>query len=81
MCKQKLYSSSILAMMNTVNYDGITIPQATQVQNELRSKLLIQDYPYPIVTIAGADISLNLYSTTIYAGIVVLNYETLNPVA
>lgn len=67
--------------MQTVNYDGIKIPEATQRQNELRSKLAIQDYTSPITTIAGADISLNLYSTTIYAGIIILSYPNMQPIA
>lgn len=67
--------------MHTVNYDGLKIPEATQIQNELRRKLLIQDYSSAISTIAGADISLNLYSTTIYAGIVILHYPSMQPIA
>jgi len=34
-----------------------------------------------ITTIGGADISLNLYSTTVYAGIIVLSFPQLKPVA
>jgi deoxyribonuclease V len=67
--------------MDTVNYDGIKIPEATRIQKELGNKLQIQDYNSPITTIAGADISLNLYSTTIYAGIMVLHYPSMQPVA
>lgn len=67
--------------MDTVNYNEIKIPEATKVQNELRRKLLIQDYTLPVTSIAGADISLNLYSTTIYAGIVILKYPSMQPIA
>ena len=55
-------------------YENITVPEATIIQHELRLKLDIRERTLPITTIAGADISLNLYSTTIYAGIVILSF-------
>lgn len=65
-----------------LSYEGLTIPQATAIQKELRQELdlagmLIND----IKIIGGADISLNLYSTTIYAGIVLLTFPGLIPLA
>lgn len=62
-------------------YDDIRIPEATRIQNELRSKLDVAERDLHIQTIAGADISLNLYSTTIYAGIIMLSFPTLQPLA
>jgi deoxyribonuclease V len=62
-------------------YSNINIPEATQVQNELRTKLDIAERELDIHTIGGADISLNLYSTTIYAGIILLSFPQLLPVA
>lgn len=62
-------------------YDNITIPEATVIQNKLREKLDVAERSLHIETIAGADISLNLYSTTIYAGIIILSFPKLIPVA
>jgi deoxyribonuclease V len=55
-------------------YSNISIPEATHIQNELRAKLDIAERELHITTIGGADISLNLYSTTIYAGIILLSF-------
>lgn len=78
----------------SLSYESLTIPQATTIQNELRSTVDVQErtltfnqeastdpQSLSIKTIAGADISLNLYSTTIYAGIIVLSFPQLLPVA
>ncbi|MBA3680904.1 MAG: deoxyribonuclease V [Bacteroidetes bacterium] len=62
-------------------YDGLKIPEATKIQNELREKIDTEERLIPVTTIAGADISLNLYSTTIYAGIILLSFPQLQPVA
>lgn len=62
-------------------YENISIPEATQIQNELRAKLDIAERELKITTIGGADISLNLYSTTVYAGIIVLSFPQLKPIA
>jgi len=63
------------------NYENISIPEATRIQNELRAKVDITERALNIATIGGADISLNLYSTTIYAGIILLSFPQLMPVA
>ncbi len=62
------------------NYDTLNIPQATALQNELRQRLDIADRDLAVRLIGGADISLNLYSTTIYAGIILLSFPMLQPV-
>ena len=61
-------------------YDNLTIPEATLIQNELRSKLDLTPMTEKIHTIAGADISFNKYETTVYAGIVVLKFPEFVPV-
>jgi deoxyribonuclease V len=68
-------------MEATTLYEGLKIPQATEIQRELRAKLNVEERPLEISTIGGADISLNLYSTTIYAGIILLSFPQLQPVA
>lgn len=62
-------------------YANISISEATYIQNELRAKLDIAERELHITTIGGADISLNLYSTTIYAGIILLSFPQLLPIA
>lgn len=64
-----------------LNYENISIPEATRIQNELRERLDITERELNITTIGGADISLNLYSTTIYAGIILLSFPQLQPLA
>jgi deoxyribonuclease V len=62
-------------------YEGLKIPEATQMQRELRENLNVTERELSIHTIGGADISLNLYSTTIYAGIILLSFPQLQPIA
>ena len=63
------------------NYNNLTLPEATALQNNLKEKLDLGQLKKPIHTIAGADISLDLYSEVVYAGIVILNYTDLQPIA
>ncbi len=58
-----------------MDYNGLSISEATQIQNELRQHLRF-DYPenFPVHTIAGADISYNRNSEILYAAIVLLDY-------
>lgn len=63
------------------NYDQLTIAEAMAIQKNLRNKLSIVALEKPVRTIAGADISLSLYSDTVYAGIVILSYPELQVVA
>lgn len=55
--------------------------EAVAVQNELRGKLIISEQELHPGFVGGADISLNLYSPTIYAGIILLSFPQLRPVA
>ncbi len=60
---------------------NVTPKEAVEIQKELTNKVRIESLNKDIKTIAGADVSLNLYSTTIYAGIIVLSYPDLVPIA
>lgn len=62
-------------------YDSLRIDEAKIIQNRLRENIELLPLPQKIHTIAGADISLNRFSEVIYAGIVVLRYDDLKPIA
>lgn len=64
-----------------LNYDQLTIGEATLIQQQLRGHLNLEPFQKAIKTIAGADISLALYSETVYAGLVILSYPELQPIA
>ena len=63
------------------SYDHLSIPEATALQLELREKLRLVPLEKTIKTVAGADISYNRFSKTVYAGIVVLRYPELTPLS
>ncbi|MDR6966521.1 deoxyribonuclease V [Flavobacterium arsenatis] len=58
-------------------YDHSTITEATRLQLEMREQIVLKPLAKTIKTIAGADISFNKYSSTVYAGIVVLSYPEM----
>lgn len=58
-------------------YENITPQQAIELQAQLRDRLQIQPLTKKITTIAGADISFNKFETTVYAGIVVMQFPSL----
>lgn len=60
-----------------LNYDTISLIEATALQNEMRHKVSLHTAPKSITTIAGGDISHNKDTDTIYAGIVVLSYPQM----
>jgi deoxyribonuclease V len=51
--------------------------EAVELQKSLRERVVLAPPTRPIETIAGTDISFNKYSTTLYAGIVVLRLPSL----
>jgi deoxyribonuclease V len=55
----------------------LTRGEAVEVQRRLRNLVRLQPLARPVNTIAGADVSYNKYSDTIYAGIVVLSLPDL----
>ncbi|MFC3197820.1 deoxyribonuclease V [Parapedobacter deserti] len=62
------------------HYETLSIPEATCLQRQLRERLDIEERELSVRLIGGADISLNLYSSTIYAGIILLSFPQLQPV-
>jgi deoxyribonuclease V len=63
-------------------YNNITVTEAATLQKSLREKVVLQKpSDFTITTIAGADISFNKFETTVYAGIIVLQFPSLTPVA
>ncbi len=64
-----------------LNYDRLTISEAKAIQIQLRESIDLTPLEQPVQTIAGADISLNRFSEIIYAGIVILRYSDLQPIA
>ena len=60
-----------------ISYENITPGEAVILQTKLREQLQIKPLNKAIHTIAGADISFNKYSTTVYAGIVVMQFPSL----
>lgn len=54
--------------------------RAVKAQNEMRHKVRIEPYEGPLRLIGGADVSFNKYSSTIYAGVVVLDFTTMEVV-
>lgn len=67
--------------VSVTDYNGLTLTEATVLQNSLRERLDLNPLEKPIRTIAGADISLELHSEVVYAGIVILNFDDLQPIA
>jgi deoxyribonuclease V len=59
---------------------NLTPKEAVALQKELRDRVLATEPRTPIRTVAGADISFNRFSSTIYAAIVVLDVATLEVV-
>ena len=64
-----------------INYDDFTIERATNLQNEMRKNISLQTLNKNITTIAGADISHDVGSSKLFAGIVILSFPELVPLA
>ena len=60
-----------------IEYDHLSPSEAIALQQKLREQITLKPLEKPVTTIAGADISFNKYSTTVYAGIVVLSFPEL----
>ena len=60
-----------------LNYDTLSPTEAVAIQNDLRSQILLKPLEKPVTLVAGSDISFNKYSETVYAGIVVMKFPSL----
>ncbi len=60
---------------------NVTPKEAIEIQKKLRSEIKIQKLDREVKLIGGADISLNMFEKTAYAGIIVLTYPELEPVS
>ena len=58
----------------------VTPREAIELQKTLRTSVNTGPLDRPVETIAGADISFNKFSSTVYAGIVVLRLATLETI-
>lgn len=63
------------------DYDNISPTEATALQKQLREKISLQPLKKEVKLIGGADISFNKFEETVYAGIIVLSFPQLMPVA
>lgn len=68
------------SMSSLHDWTNITPAEAVALQQQLRSQIRIEPLTKPVQTIAGCDISFNKFEETVYAGIVVLDLETLETV-
>lgn len=62
------------------DWKNITPTEAVALQQQLRTQIRIEPLNKPVKTIAGCDISFNKFEETVYAGIVVLDLETLETI-
>ncbi|WP_077923665.1 deoxyribonuclease V [Spirosoma sp. 209] len=62
------------------DWTAVTPAEAVSLQQQLRSQIRIQPLATTPKTIAGCDISFNKFEETVYAGIVVLDLETLDTI-
>lgn len=63
------------------NYNHLTIPEATQIQLELKKKINLLPMTKKVETVGGADISFNKLEKTVYGGIVLFRFPSLIPFA
>ncbi len=61
-------------------FKQINPQEAIELQKKMRQQVRIEPYEGELRYIGGADVSLNRFSTTLYAGIIVLSYPELEVV-
>ncbi len=60
-----------------IDYNEITVPQATILQKQMRELTQIKPFTKEINTIAGATVSFNRYSPVVHSVIVVMTYPEM----
>lgn len=64
--------------MNKMEHEwNLTPKEAVALQKKLRGQVVLAPLPEDVRHIGGCDISMNLYSTHVFAGFVVLSYPEL----
>jgi deoxyribonuclease V len=63
--------------MQAFNYNHLNPQEAVQIQASLRKQLQLSPLDKPVRIIGGADISFNRFSDTVYAGIVLLAFPSM----
>ncbi len=66
-----------MAKFKNLHHWKLTPREAIELQKELRADVRIEPLTHSVKTIAGADISFNKFSNTVYAGLVVLRLPAL----
>jgi len=67
-------------MMAEIHSWAVSIQDAFRIQKELTGKLLFEDDPDDPALVAGVDVAFSRTRDLLYAAIVVLNFETMEPV-
>lgn len=68
-------------MNTTIDYNTLSVPQATLLQKEMKEKIVLSPFTGKINYVAGTDISFDKFSTHVFAGITILSFPDLKPVA
>ena len=69
-----------MRMMVEAHPWAVSVPEAYGIQEDLRRKLVLEDVPEAPRTVAGVDVSFSRARDLLYAAIVVLDAETLEPI-
>ena len=70
-----------MSVNTPANTWDVSPAEARSLQEKLRKEVRIEPLPNPPHRIAGADISFNKYEDTVYAGFIILDSQTLEPLA
>jgi deoxyribonuclease V len=60
---------------------NVSAKEAIAIQKDMQSLVRLESFDAEIHTIAGVDVSMNRFSNDLYAGVIVLSYPDLAPIA